>query len=64
MTTIVITFNRDNTATILWADTDTTYIRRTTKALDAMKWMSKQGLVFQWTTTADGLDQAIWEKEG
>jgi hypothetical protein len=62
MTTIIVTFNLDNSATILWTDTENTYIRRTTHAIDAMKWMTKQGLEFTWTKTADGLEQAVWEK--
>lgn len=62
MTTIIVTFNLDDTATILWADTENTYIRRTTHAIEAMKWMAKQELEFTWTKTADGLEQAVWEK--
>lgn len=62
MTTIIVTFNLDNSATILWADTENTYIRRTTRAIDAMKWMAKQGLEFTWTKTDDGLEQAVWER--
>jgi hypothetical protein len=46
MTTIIVTFNLDDTATILWADTENTYIRRTTHAIEAMKWMAKQELEF------------------
>lgn len=62
MTIITVTFNLDETATILWADTETTYIRRTVHAINAMKWMAKQGLEFTWTKTEDGLEQAIWER--
>lgn len=62
MTIITVTFNLDNTATILWADAENTYIRRTTHAIDAMKWMAKQGLEFTWTKTEEGLEQASWER--